>query len=152
MGRKWTDEQKQKQRDAIRKWQPWNASTGPTTDQGKYISAHNAYKHGRYDAGSRHDRRVLSQILRDSRALIAFGRAWLQWRKQQDKIRKLQKELSTSSNPFPHPNPLPMGEGAKESFSPSSPLPPGEDLGEGILCTPHSHPPPLFSQNRKTNY
>ena len=148
MARTWTDEQKQKQREAIKRWQPWTKSTGPTTDIGKRTSAHNAYKHGRYDAGSMEDRRVLSQILRDTRALISFGRAWLRWQKQQDKIRKLQKELSTSSNPFLHPNPLPLGEGAKESFSPSSPLPPGEDLGEGILCTPHSQLPTFFPKSQ----
>ena len=91
----WTPEQRAAAAQRCRDKKPWTKSTGPKTDRGKYISCHNALKHGRYDAGSREDRRVLSQILRDTRALIAYGRAWLKWQKQQDKIRKLQNELLT---------------------------------------------------------
>lgn len=46
MARKWTDEEKQKQRDAIRRWKPWEKSTGPKTDAGKKQSRENALKHG----------------------------------------------------------------------------------------------------------
>ncbi|HNQ92166.1 MAG TPA: hypothetical protein PKI93_04470 [Alphaproteobacteria bacterium] len=42
----WTEEQKQKQREAIRVWSPWKHSTGPRTAQGKTRSALNATKHG----------------------------------------------------------------------------------------------------------
>ena len=134
MGRKWTDEQKQKQREAIKRWQPWTKSTGPQTDTGKRTSSHNALKHGRFDAGSREDRRLISQILRDTRALISFGRAWLQWRKQQDKIRKLQKELLNT----PHPNPLPQEERDSLSAFPSHLTGEGQDGGETTTFFPKS--------------
>ncbi len=47
--------------------------------------------------------------------------------------------LQLGPHPRPHPNPLPKGEGVKSTHSeigtirPSSPLPQGEDLGEGSL-------------------
>ncbi|MCB1557954.1 MAG: hypothetical protein KDJ50_03410 [Alphaproteobacteria bacterium] len=44
--RVWTEEQRQKQREAIRKWAPWRRSTGPRTAQGKRTSSMNALKHG----------------------------------------------------------------------------------------------------------
>jgi hypothetical protein len=31
----WTDERKAKQREAIRRWKPWEKSTGPRTEHGK---------------------------------------------------------------------------------------------------------------------
>ncbi|HNQ92581.1 MAG TPA: hypothetical protein PKI93_06580 [Alphaproteobacteria bacterium] len=52
--RLWTEDQKQKQRDAIKRWSPWKNSTGPKTSEGKAISSQNAYKHGVYSvAGKR---------------------------------------------------------------------------------------------------
>lgn len=40
----WTDERRAKQSEAIRRWQPWNLSTGPRTDEGKARSSRNADK------------------------------------------------------------------------------------------------------------
>jgi|GEM_PF-1055385 hypothetical protein len=51
--RTWTPEQRQKQRDAIKRWTPWKKSTGPRTSQGKSISRFNAYKHGLRSVGGR---------------------------------------------------------------------------------------------------
>jgi hypothetical protein len=42
----WTDERRERQRTAIRRWQPWKSSTGPRTDAGKAVVARNAYKGG----------------------------------------------------------------------------------------------------------
>ena len=39
---RWTPEAREKQSQLIRQWQPWQHSTGPTTDQGKAISSQNA--------------------------------------------------------------------------------------------------------------
>jgi hypothetical protein len=46
MGRKWTPEQRAKQAALIQQWQPWKASTGAKTEQGKAVSSMNAYKGG----------------------------------------------------------------------------------------------------------
>jgi hypothetical protein len=37
----WTDERRAKQREAIRRWKPWEKSTGPKTEYGKRQAAHN---------------------------------------------------------------------------------------------------------------
>ena len=39
----WTAEQRQKQAEAIRKWKPWNRSTGPKSAKGKVKVSRNAY-------------------------------------------------------------------------------------------------------------
>jgi len=43
----WTLEQKEQQRQAIRKWRPWEQSTGAITPEGKAKVATNAYKGGK---------------------------------------------------------------------------------------------------------
>ncbi len=48
MPRKWTDEQKRQQAEKIRRWKPWEHSTGPKTAQGKARSRYNALKEGTY--------------------------------------------------------------------------------------------------------
>ena len=40
----WTPERRAKQAEAIRRWQPWNNSTGPRTEEGKSNSSRNADK------------------------------------------------------------------------------------------------------------
>lgn len=42
----WTPERRQRQREAIRQWQPWNQSTGPTSTEGKAVASQNAYAGG----------------------------------------------------------------------------------------------------------
>ncbi len=44
--RVWTEDAKQKQRDAIKRWAPWTKSSGPKTSIGKSRSSLNAVKHG----------------------------------------------------------------------------------------------------------
>lgn len=38
----WTAERRAKQAEAIRRWRPWDQSTGPRTAEGKVISSRNA--------------------------------------------------------------------------------------------------------------
>ena len=44
--RHWTPEERRKQSELIKKWQPWKQSTGAKTPAVKAISSQNAYKHG----------------------------------------------------------------------------------------------------------
>ena len=44
--RKWTTEQKQWQREAIRRWKPWEQSAGPRSAEGKWRVARNAWRGG----------------------------------------------------------------------------------------------------------
>jgi hypothetical protein len=43
----WSDERRATHAAAIRRWKPWEKSTGPRTATGKARAAQNAYKHGR---------------------------------------------------------------------------------------------------------
>ena len=38
----WTPERKAKQAEAIRRWKPWERSTGPKSDEGKRVASQNA--------------------------------------------------------------------------------------------------------------
>ena len=42
----WTPERRQKQREAIRGWQPWKQATGPRSVNGKLRVSKNAFKGG----------------------------------------------------------------------------------------------------------
>ena len=44
--RRWTVEERKKQSELIRKWKPWEKSSGPKGREGKERSKKNAYKHG----------------------------------------------------------------------------------------------------------
>ena len=46
MSHGWTPERRARQAAAIRRWQPWNHSTGPKTEQGKARAGQNAFKGG----------------------------------------------------------------------------------------------------------
>lgn len=44
--RRWTPEQRQRQREAIQRWKPWAKSTGPKTPAGKAQASRNAFTGG----------------------------------------------------------------------------------------------------------
>ncbi len=44
MANGWTPERRARQAEAIRRWKPWEKSTGPKTDEGKAASASNFLK------------------------------------------------------------------------------------------------------------
>lgn len=46
--RTWTPEQRQKQREAIRRWKPWQQSSGPKSPKGKVVAAGNAWTGGEW--------------------------------------------------------------------------------------------------------
>ena len=46
MATPWTPERRQRQAEAIKRWKPWERSTGPRSAAGKAKVARNAYKGG----------------------------------------------------------------------------------------------------------
>lgn len=46
MGNGWTPEWRARQAELIRRWKPWQQSTGPRTDEGKARTARNGFKGG----------------------------------------------------------------------------------------------------------
>jgi hypothetical protein len=67
--RKWTPEQRLKQSKAIRRWKPWEQSTGAKTPQGKSVSSKNATKTGD-SAYVRELIKQINKILREQKDLI----------------------------------------------------------------------------------
>ena len=59
----WTAERRAKQSEAIRRWRPWEQSTGPQSDDGKASASRNADKGGRREA--------LRAEVRELRAMMA---------------------------------------------------------------------------------
>jgi hypothetical protein len=59
----WTEERRARQAEAIRRWKPWEKSTGPASDAGKSRVSRNAYKGGR--------RPRLREIQRGMREVLA---------------------------------------------------------------------------------
>ena len=66
--RNWTAEQRQRQAEAIRRWSPWEQSTGPRTDEGKAAASRNGWK-----GGQREVLRELARALNEQRREL--GRA-----------------------------------------------------------------------------
>lgn len=60
MANGWTPERRARQAELIRRWRPWEKSTGPKTKAGKLAVSRNAYK-----SGTRPLLRALSCALRD---------------------------------------------------------------------------------------
>jgi len=61
---RWTEERRQKQSEAIRRWKPWEQSTGPKSEQGKRAASRNSLKHGRRSAGQIEARRLMVEMVR----------------------------------------------------------------------------------------
>ena len=61
----WTLQERQRQAELIKQWQPWQHSTGARTLAGKAICTRNAYK-----GGARQQLKVINQLLRDARLLL----------------------------------------------------------------------------------
>jgi hypothetical protein len=59
--RHWTQEERAKQAELIKNWQPWKHSTGATTTAGKDKAKMNALKHGAYS----NEMKQLNQLLKE---------------------------------------------------------------------------------------
>lgn len=66
----WTPERRQRQRDAIQRWKPWNQSTGPKSPEGKARAARNAWT-GRQTVMLRQLLKELNQAMREQRDRLA---------------------------------------------------------------------------------
>jgi hypothetical protein len=49
----------------IRKWKPWESSTGPVTDEGKVISSQNPFKTGCHSAEIKQNQAYLRQLIKN---------------------------------------------------------------------------------------
>lgn len=58
--RSWTAEQRQRQREAIQRWRPWEQSIGPQSEEGKALVSRNGWK-----GGTREMLRALARALRE---------------------------------------------------------------------------------------
>ncbi|RQT51640.1 hypothetical protein DF046_19510 [Burkholderia cepacia] len=72
MANGWTPERRAKQAEAIRRWKPWERSTGPATFEGKAVSAQNARKHGLRSSEWKEERRLVVAFLRECRQRLKF--------------------------------------------------------------------------------
>lgn len=72
MANGWTSERRARQAALIRRWRPWEKSTGPRTAEGKARTSRNAFK-----GGQREQLRALVRILNES------------LREQRDALRRL---------------------------------------------------------------
>jgi len=62
----WTPERRESQAQAIRRWKPWERSTGPATAEGKARSKLNGYKGGQWRE-LRELRKAMNAALREQR-------------------------------------------------------------------------------------
>ena len=67
--RNWTPEQRQRQRELIQRWMPWEKSTGAKTLEGKKRSSQNAYKTGK-SLELREFIKFINRLLKDQKDLI----------------------------------------------------------------------------------
>jgi len=67
--RNWTPEQRQRQRELIQRWKPWEKSTGAKTPEGKKKSSQNAYKTGK-SLEFREFIKFINRLLKDQKDLI----------------------------------------------------------------------------------
>jgi hypothetical protein len=63
--RSWTPEQRERQRDAITRWKPWEQSTGPRTTEGKARVSQNGWK-----GGAREMMRDIGRALRQQKKAL----------------------------------------------------------------------------------
>ena len=67
----WTPERRAQQAEAIRRWKPWERSTGPRTPEGKARSQSNGSK-----PGNRALLRDVSRLLREQRDMLEQWPGW----------------------------------------------------------------------------
>lgn len=71
MANGWTPERRAKQAEAIKRWKPWERSTGPRTEAGKEIAAANSRKHGVRSVEWREQQKRINAFLRECRKRLS---------------------------------------------------------------------------------
>lgn len=66
MGNGWTPERRARQAELIRKWRPWEQSSGPRSAEGKARASRNGFKGG-HRVRLREMTRLLNEVLRRQR-------------------------------------------------------------------------------------
>lgn len=67
--RTWTQEQRRRQAEKIKLWQPWRQSTGPRTEAGKARASRNAYKDSPWRAVEA-ELKAIRAVLREQRQVL----------------------------------------------------------------------------------
>ena len=67
--RNWTLEQRQRQRELIQRWKPWEKSTGAKTPEGKKRSSQNSFKTGK-SLEVRELIKAINKVLKEQRDLL----------------------------------------------------------------------------------
>lgn len=62
----WTPERRARQAEAIRRWKPWEQSTGPRTADGKAVAKMNGYRGGKWRE-LRELSKAMNALLREQR-------------------------------------------------------------------------------------
>ncbi|AVA36312.1 hypothetical protein C3Z06_23670 [Cupriavidus metallidurans] len=62
--RHWTPEQRAWMAETIRRWRPWERSTGPVTASGKAEVSQHALRHGMRSVAAREQQREIAALLR----------------------------------------------------------------------------------------
>jgi hypothetical protein len=65
MANEWTAERRERQRQAIQRWQPWQHSTGPRSVEGKASASRNGYRRG-----ARPMLRALARMLKEQQRAL----------------------------------------------------------------------------------
>jgi len=71
--RQWTDEQRKAQAEKIRTYQPWQMSTGATSETGKKVVSQNALKTGKYTADKVKERKRKAANKRLYEGFLSYG-------------------------------------------------------------------------------
>lgn len=90
MARKWTEEERKKQAEAIRRWKPWENSTGPKTAAGKERCRLNAYKTGLHGVAGD----ALRESLRLNKQFVKHAQIWAEYWLRAEEVRR-QKAFRT---------------------------------------------------------
>lgn len=68
-GKGWTPERRKRQSEAIKRWKPWNQSTGPTSPEGKAAVSGNAWSGGEW-LKLRQAIKALNQAMREQQRML----------------------------------------------------------------------------------
>ena len=93
--RRWTQEQRARQAELIRRWQPWKTG-GVKTPEGKARSCKNAYKHGAYS----YETNLMRRYVTLARKQLAYCR---QWHQRQVELRLIQTPPTEKGKPNGEP-------------------------------------------------